>query len=140
MAKELNKLIKQLDILIKSNKVQRTVLNSMLGKTSERIFSDGKDANNAQIGNYSDSYMKTRQRNNWPNSRKVILQATTQMVDDFSVIIEGNSYGLGFKNKTNLDKSFWVEETYDKEIFSHTKNEENLIGQLWEDEVRKLLK
>ena len=119
--------------------MEKAVAVAMLQKTSERIFTEGKAANDASIGRYSTGYIKTRKKKGYSNSSKVILQAERQMVNDWGVISNGKVLGLGFKNQHNADKSGWVEETYNKAIFSHTANELALIDQLLNEGVNKIL-
>jgi len=56
---------------------------------------------------------------------KVIASLTRQMENDEQVIpLELNkTYGIGFSNSLNFDKSQWVEETYDEKIFSMSADE-----------------
>ena len=129
-----------MNALAKTNKMELSIATSMLAVTADRIFAQGKDASSAQIGTYSKGYLKTRIKDNYPSSTKVILQATRQMANDWSVISTGNSLGLGFKNQTNADKSGWVEETYDKKIFEHTKDEINTIDKLIDKEIKNALR
>ena len=96
----------------------------------KRIFDDGKDASGAEIGEYTTGYVRTRERAGLGSSDKVILQFTGQMRNDFSVIENNGTLGHGFKNTANFDKSEWVEETYDKEIFKFTEEEERLFTDL----------
>jgi hypothetical protein len=111
----------------------------MLAVTADRIFAQGKAADGNEIGDYSKGYLKTRVKNNYPPTSKVILQATRQMVNDFSVIDDNNQLGLGFKNQANADKSGWVEETYNKPIFEHTKDELGLLDKLLDQNIKKVL-
>jgi len=133
-------LIAKMNALAKTNKMETSVATSMLAVTADRVFDQGKDASDSEIGTYSESYLKTRQKNNYPSSTKVILQATRQMANDWSVISNNNSLGLGFKNQTNADKSGWVEDTYKKPIFKHTKEELNLLQRLLDKEIKRILK
>jgi hypothetical protein len=157
----LESLISRMNVLAKTNRMEKAVAVAMLQKTSERIFTEGKAANDASIGRYSDSYMKLRKKVGYPSSTNVVLQgldrrpkgtranpnkrgttkyfSTKQMVHDWKVIVNGKSLGLGFKNGFNADKSNWVEETYNKAIFSHTANELALIDQLLNEGVNKIL-
>lgn len=128
-----------MNVLAKTNVIERTVASSMLATTADRIFGQGKDASNTQIGTYSLGYQKTRIRKGYPNSTNVILQATTQMANDWSVIQSGQGLGLGFKNQTNADKSGWVEETYSKNIFAHTDQEKKVINALVQKTVSKII-
>jgi hypothetical protein len=136
----LKSLVSKMNILAKTNKMEVKVATSMLAVTADRIFAQGKDASNAEIGNYSAGYLKTRVRNNWPSSSKVILQATRQMVNDWTVISTNDSLGLGFKNQVNADKSGYVEDTYTKEIFKHTTDELKTLEALLDKEVKAILK
>ena len=61
------------------------------------------------------------------------------MRNDFSVVEDGKKIGLGFKQDVNGDKSYWVEETYKKDIFSHTEDEleklEEVYGKIIERHI-----
>ncbi|MEE9571459.1 MAG: hypothetical protein V3W20_00250 [Candidatus Neomarinimicrobiota bacterium] len=108
-AQDLNELIKKTKALSLRDKVIRRVLQTVHVMTDQRIFRDGIDANGKLIGVYSESYRKTRIRKNYPISRKVILQATSQMVNDYKLLVlPGGNFGSGFSNNFNFDKSFWV--------------------------------
>ena len=133
------KLIGQLNVLSKTDKVERSVFSQMASVTSNRIFNEGKNADNQEIGTYSQGYQRTRARKNYEPSRKVILRATEQMFQDWSLVVSGKNYGLGFKNSANADKSYWVEDTYSQDIFKHTQEEENLLIELFDQEVKKVL-
>lgn len=136
----MNIFINQLNELINTDKVERRVFLSVHAAISDRVFTKGKAANGSDIGQYSDGYVKRRVKNNWGSSRKVILQFSGQMKNDFSIIREGGEYGSGFKNNKNGDKSRWVEETYKKEIFSPTKQEEQLANELYGSELKRVLR
>lgn len=132
-------LVKKMNRIAKTNEVEVFVATSMLAVTADRIFTQGKDASNSPIGTYSPEYMKQRKRMNYPPSNKVILQATRQMANDWSVISAGKSLGLGFKNSANADKSEHVESTYKKDIFKHTKEERRQIDLLVGKKIKQLL-
>jgi hypothetical protein len=136
---DFKKMIERINRLRRLDQGKRAIGLSMLGKTSKRIFDDGKDFDNRNIGEYSEAYMKMRKKKNYPSSRKVILQAERQMVNDFTLIINSDSWGLGFKNSINFQKSLAVERTYKKEIFSHTDEEINILRQLLQNEVNRIL-
>ena len=128
-----------MNALQKTQKVELAVANSMIVVTADRIFDKGKDADDESIGSYSKGYLRTRVKNNYPSSKKVILQATRQMVNDFSIIHNGKTVGIGFKNSANSDKSEWVENTYDKDIFKHTNNELKLVNKLFQEETHRII-
>lgn len=136
----LNELIRKIKRVSVHTKVTERVLQTIHVMTDQRIFRDGIDANNKLIGVYSKGYRKTRVRNNYPISRKVILQATGQMVNDYKfLILPGNNYGSGFSNSANFDKSMWVEDTYGKPIFELTDSEDKKMEVLLEKELTKFL-
>lgn len=134
---EIKELTKQLDRLINSNKVERTAATTVHAAMAKRIFIDGKDSKNQQIGVYSTGYQKTRRRRNYPNSNKVILQATRRMVNDWVLIVQDDVIASGFNFAENFDKSIWVEETYGKDIFSLTPQEFKLFNDVFGKEFRR---
>lgn len=104
----------------------RAVAVSMLPVVHDRIHVSGLAADGSQIGTYSKNYLKyTRPKNNRNADPKVILSLTRQMENDFSVVADGNRYGLGFKNDLNFDKATWAEETYKKKIYGLTQTEKD---------------
>lgn len=135
----LKNLLARMQILQKTNRAEKAMASSMLAVTNERIFREGKDSKGASLGNYSLPYLKQRIKQGYPASRKIILQATGQMAQDFSVITGQKNVGLGFKNSANADKSEWVEDTYNTTIFVHTEQEKELANQLFSEEVNKIL-
>jgi hypothetical protein len=136
---DLKKILKKIGELRRLDETKKRVGFSMLAVTANRIFEQGKDGNNSDIGTYSAAYIKQRQRKNWPSSTKVILQATRQMVNDWSLIVDGNSWGLGFKNSVNFEKATYVESTYKKDIFAHTDAEVTQFTTLFQNEVNRIL-
>jgi hypothetical protein len=128
-----------MQILAKTNRPELAMVTSMLGTITARIFEQGLDAKGSSIGTYTPAYIKQRQKQNYPNSSKVILQATKQMLSDWSVINTGKKLGLGFKNSFNAEKSEWVEATYKTEIFSSTKDESSLAVKLFDEQVTKII-
>ena len=139
-ANDLNNFIKKTKRLNLRDKVIRRVLQTDHVMTDQRIFRDGIDANGKLIGIYSKGYQKTRRRKHYPISKKVILQATSQMVNDYKFLVlpDGN-YGSGFSNTANFKKSFWVEDTYDELIFEVTDSEDKKMEVLLEKEMSKFL-
>ena len=135
----LKKLLARMQILQKTNRAEKAMASSMLAVTNERIFREGKDSKGASLGNYSLPYLKQRIKQGYPASRKIILQATGQMAQDFSVITGQETVGLGFKNSANADKSEWVEDTYKTKIFAHTDQEIKIANDLFAKEVNKIL-
>ena len=120
--------------------VTQRSLQTIHTQIDQRIFRDGIDANGQLIGTYSQEYQKTRRRKHYPISRKVILQATSQMVNDFKfLVLQGNKYGSGFSNIINFKKSELVENTYGKRIFELTNSEDKKLSVILEKEMSKYL-
>ncbi len=58
---------------------------------------------------------------------KVVVSLTRQLENDWAVIATKNGYGIGFLNSHNRDKAGWVEETYNKKIFTTTAKEKEFV-------------
>ena len=138
--RELNILAKALKTIVESEKIDRIALMSIHQLTAKRIFQDGINANGKLIGVYSPAYLKTRAKKNYPSSRKVIFQATGQMVNDYTFLtLRKNNYGSGFKFKRNFDISEDLEKKYG-EVWNLTKSEENKISIAYDDAIKQLIK
>jgi hypothetical protein len=138
---DLNELIRKIKRVNIHDKVTQRVLESVHVDTDKRIFKQGKAADNSKIGTYTKPYVKYgRRHEGWGPSRKVILQLTSQMVNDYKFLVLSNgNYGSGFSNTKNFDKSEWVESTYKKEIFALTDQEEKSIDVRIDKELTKFL-
>lgn len=150
--------------------------NSALGNIKQRVFIDGIDSNDSQIGTYSESYMKVR-TGNYPETRtksgdyrkaktkdgqagvftkgrnkgqprprynrtadtKVVGSLTREMENDMKVIADGDDVFIGFSNEHNYDKSQWLEETYNKDIWNLTESEDALVDELVNDFIDEIL-
>ena len=145
---DLSELIRKTKRLAIHDKVTQRVLASIHEMTDKRIFKEGRSASGKALGTYSKGYQRTRKKgvlyvrkgvkrnNTYPSITKIILQATSQMNNDyvFLVLPDGN-YGSGFNNEKNFDKSEWVESTYKKPIFKLTRAEEKQIDIRMEKEL-----
>lgn len=101
----------------------RPLCFDLLELMKKRIHEDGINASGTSIGTYSTSYLLQRQRKYQRNSDpKVIVSLTRQLENDWSVIATSRGYGIGFKNKFNLQKARWV-EAQKGVIFSLTAEE-----------------
>lgn len=71
-----------------------------------------------------------RTKYNRTGETKVVLSLTRQMENDMKVIaLRNNSYGIGYTNKLNYDKSQWCEATYNRKgkIFALSSNEQQVV-------------
>lgn len=159
MANELTDLIKKVNNAIRSEKTMRIAISTVLSVHKPRIFEQGLDATGAKIGTYGTnpiSISKKRQARQtgqtfFPggyaqyksavgkNPGFVILRDTDQMFMDYGIVRNGNKFGLGFQNKINFDKSIWMQDKYDKQIFDHTERELNLLASTLEFEIAKAI-
>jgi len=114
----------KLDKLKDKEYITRPLCFDLLELMKKRIHEDGINASGTQIGTYSNEYLKLRiKKYNRSADTKVIVSLTRQLENDWSVIATVNGYGIGFKNKFNLQKARWVEAIKDCVIFSLTQNE-----------------
>jgi hypothetical protein len=99
------------------------------------VFTDRTIKLNKNVGVFTgeDKVGKPRPQYNRSSDPKVVASLTRQMENDEKVIALGeNSYGIGFTNPLNYDKSQWVEATYKKEgkIFSLSENEQQAVADI----------
>lgn len=90
----------------------RAVVFGLVGEVRQRIHVKGLKADGSRIGEYKNSYLKKREKENRGRDTKVILSLTRQMEQDFVPVSENDQYGLGFNNDTNFDKATWMEERF----------------------------
>jgi hypothetical protein len=104
----------------------RPVAFGLIDKMTQRIHNEGRASDGGEIGQYSNSYLKQRQRKplNRTADSKIIVSATRQLENDWSVIATQKGYGIGFKNAFNLQKMRWVEQGQGKKIGDLTPDEE----------------
>lgn len=161
MADEFSVMISELNQITKTDRAMRTALNTVLAEQKRRIFSSGNDANNAQIGTYSTKPISIAKKDQAKqtgkthfeggyaeyktligrNPGKVILRNTDQMMMDYGVLVLGqDKYGLGFTNDTNGDKSEWMEEKYQKDIFAESEFEGQIVENVLNQELDRIIK
>lgn len=118
----------------------RPVMIELIPIIHERIHEKGQDASGSAIGDYKDSYMKTREKHGRKEGKKVVISLTRQLENDYAVVATQKGYGIGFNNPLNFDKVGWVEEHFDKKIFSLTRAEEVYAHARFEELAREALK
>lgn len=112
------------------SRLTREVALTIAGEMRIRIHENGRDTNNSPIGQYSEKYMKTRKKNNRTDSRNVILSLTRKFEDDLTLGQDNpeptkvqDGWGIGYKSPEHYDRARYLEEKYEKKIFSMSKNE-----------------
>jgi len=137
VANELTILVDRVNSAITDDRNIRTAFTSTLAVHKPRIFEKGLAANGSKIGTYSTettSISKKRQarqtgktyfKGGYAEYKKeigknpgfVILRDTDQMYADYGVYGSAGNWGIGFQNQFNANKSGWVEEHFNKDIF-----------------------
>jgi hypothetical protein len=158
VAKEIEALIDRITKAVKSEKAMRTALTSVLAVHKPRIFEGGQDANKSKIGKYSTKPISISKKNQARNTGKtyfpggyaeyksaigkggdVNFRNTDQMSQDYGIIQNGNDFAFGFQNDFNYEKSQWLQDKYGKDVFDLSEQELDLLGNVHQAEVEKLL-
>jgi len=159
VANEIVGTITKLNSEIRSERIMRIALSSVLAIHKPRIFEKGLDGTDAKIGTYSTKPISISKKNQARQTGKtyfkggyaeykkdigknpgfVNLRNTDQMRMDYGLIINGTSYGFGFQNKLNYDKSQWIQEKYDKDIFDNDSKELDVLANVLVFELQKSL-
>jgi hypothetical protein len=158
VANEWDIVIRKVNDAIRSDRAVRAGINSVLATQKQRIFSDGQDEKQSQIGQYSTKPISISKKNQvrqtgrtffsggyaeyksaiGRNPGYVNLQHTSQMFQDYSFHVIGpNTYGLGFHNEFNFNKSQWMEKKYGKGIFRQSQQEGQILQRVIESELGK---
>jgi len=127
------------EIIENSDPILLAAASGVLSLVSDRIHVQGKRANGAQIGTYSNSYLKVREANGRGSDRNIILSFTKQMELDFTVVAVGGNVGLGFNNTTNFQKATWLEQKY-PDTYNLSDSEEEEVVLIIEDYINGLFK
>lgn len=162
MGKELGKLSKDIRRLRSATpRILKAAMSTLQTEIVERIHSKGQDAKGAKIGTYSTKPTSIAKKNQVRNTgqtffqggyreykyrigqdaSKVTLEHTGQMRKDFSVIPLGRAKaGLGFKNPVNNQKSEWMEDKYNKNVYAPSKKENDTVIKVFNREAQRIIK
>jgi hypothetical protein len=161
VANEWDIVIRKVNDALRNDKAVRSGISTVLALQKQRIFVSGQDAKTGQIGQYSTKPISIARKNqsrdtghtSFPggyaqykseigkNPGYVNLQNTSQMFLDYSFhILGGDSYGLGFNNLLNFQKSQWMEQKYGKDIFQQSQSEGNILQRVIEEQLGRDLK
>ena len=130
-----------------ADKAMGSAAFTVLAEQDGRIFGEGVGSNNQSFGTYSAEYQKRRAKEFRRIGSKVVLTATAQMKNDYTVGIDKPAtlklgqlvYALGFQNQANADKAGWLEERYGP-IFEMTTEETNTAVRVIEAVLNENLK
>lgn len=157
MANDLAAFITKINNAVRSEKNMRIALTTVMAVHKPRIFEKGMDASNGKIGTYSTkpaSISKAQQSRQTgktyfkggyaqyksaigKNPGYVNLRNTDQMMMDYGLVFRGGQFGMGFQNNLNYNKSQWMQDKYDKDIFDHNDSEINLLADVLKAELLK---
>lgn len=126
MADEILNIVTQINADIKSDRKRRTALSTVLAVHKPRIFDKGQSSDGSQIGTYSKKYGEKKSLIG-RNPGYVNLRLTDQMLGDYGLVINGDTYAFGFQNSFNADKAGWVMDRYNKDIFHLSEQELELL-------------
>jgi hypothetical protein len=119
----MGQLKRKLEILKDREYLLRPVAIELIPEMTQRIHQEGKASDGGQIGTYSNSYLKQRERNKRGADTKVIVSLTRQLENDWAVVPTEKGYGIGFNNPLNVQKMRWVEANKKKVIANLSENE-----------------
>ena len=91
------------------------------GKTKNSgVFTEAVIRLNKETGVFTgeEKVGKARPRYNRTGDTKVICSLTRNMENDIKVLPTKDGYGIGYSNDVNGEKVGWLEETYQKPIFT----------------------
>lgn len=158
VANEFLNFIDKVNASIRSDQNMRIALTTVMAVHKPRIFAQGQDEKGEKIGTYGTkpiSISKTKQARNtgktyfkagYAEYKKVIgknqgfvnLRNTDQMMMDYGIVQNGGQFGFGFQNSFNANKSGWMTEKYDKDIFQLSDKEVDILGNVLVDQINRL--
>jgi hypothetical protein len=139
------------------NRAVKVAVQTVLTEQKNRIFLQG-EAVEGKIGAYGTNPISISKKNQARNTGKtyfkggyaeyktdigknpgyVNLRNTDQMYFDYAFFDLGpGSYGIGFNNNVNFDKSQWMEAKYKKPIFNQNTKEGNILESVINFEIGK---
>lgn len=104
----------------------------------QRIFKDGLNSKKQRIGTYSKGYQQKRRREGVRPIAKVVLKFTGEMAKAFNVIDTPGGLKSGFTDFKSAAKAGFVTSTYEQEIFALTRDEEEILEDVLNNEIRNV--
>lgn len=92
--------------------VSRAAALAVLPELRNRIHVEGKRTDGGEIGSYSNSYLKIREKFNRGNSREVILSLTRQLENGYTLKATEKGYTIGNISPGNDVKIEHLTEMY----------------------------
>ena len=136
MADEILNITTKVTEVIKSDRVRRIALTTVLSQHKPRIYVNGLASDGSKIGTYSKKYGEKKSKLG-RNPGYVNLRLTDQLYGDYGLVISGDQYAFGFQNSFNADKAGWVTDRYNKDIFHLSQSEIDLFMDVLTEEQLK---
>lgn len=161
MANEWGNILSELNRFRHNDRAVRIALTTVFAVNKQRIFNKGQSADSGKIGKYSKTPISIARKNQARSTGKtyfkggyneyksdigknpgfVNLRNTDQMMMDYTFQVIGkDTYGFGFNNDFNFDKSQWAEERFDKNIFDESVSEGQLMEKILTRELERNLR
>jgi hypothetical protein len=119
--------------------VSRAVATAVMPEMRKRIHVDGKNSLNSQIGVYSNSYLRLRQKKyNRSSDSDVVISLTRQLENSYILGGTETSYNISFSTPLSFDKATWMEEKYGK-IWDLTLEENAIVKLVANNETKKIM-
>lgn len=159
MANELTDFIEKVNQFVQSDRNIRTAISTTLAIHKPRIFVQGLDSRGTKIGTYGTNPISISKKAQARNTGKtyfkggyseykravgknpgyVILRNTDQMYGDYGIVGGNGKYGFGFQNNENYNKSQWMQDKYEKEIFELSDRELDVLANVLVDQLNRFL-
>jgi hypothetical protein len=159
VANELSNIVTRVNNAIRSDRIKRIALSTVLAVHKPRIFQKGEAESGEKIGTYGTRPISISKKNQARNTGKtyfrggyaeyksavgknpgfVILRNTDQMYGDYGLVENGGQFGFGFHNETNSDKMGWMTDKYDKEIAALSQREIDLLSDVLTRELNNAI-
>lgn len=159
MAAEFTAILEKISTVIRSDKTMRVALTTVLAVHKDRIFTNGFSAKGVKLGTYSTKPTSIAKKNQARNTGQtyfkggyseyktaigknqgfVNLRNTDQMMNDYGVVGSGQSFGFGFQNSENYNKSQYMEQKYQTPIFDLSRNETEILADTLFHQIRNAI-
>lgn len=136
-------LSQQLQKLLNTDALLRTIATSMTGVVRARVHEKGLTAAGVPIGTYDKDYLEQRQKPPYNRTAdpKIVFSLTRQMENDMKPIPTVQGWAIGYSNQHNHDKAMWCEMRENTKILTAlTKEEDAQVTEIVTDFVDDALK
>lgn len=136
------KVVDSLKVGENKDKLLRTLATSLTPEVRNRIHVDGKNSDGENIGEYSNAYLKMREKKfKRIEGKKKVYSLTRQLENDLGTsekdpIKTSEGYGIGVKNELSKNKIEWIDK--DRKTFAASKSEIELARRIADEFTNNL--